>query len=143
MLEPLNPEDYTKVEFEDRTIGTNIPKQFVPAIEKVQNICVCISYKKYWLFSCYTVRIYCDCLAQGKAAFPITSVEAESHLCGFPSFLTFLGFPLNLEAAVCFLWWCVLALFPQQCLHTEGRLSCLAVKQASCGICFLMAPFCF
>ncbi|KAF1470500.1 Elongation factor G, mitochondrial, partial [Eudyptula minor novaehollandiae] len=34
ILEPLDPEDYTKLEFEDRTIGTNIPKQFVPAIEK-------------------------------------------------------------------------------------------------------------
>ncbi|KFM01041.1 hypothetical protein AS27_08404, partial [Aptenodytes forsteri] len=34
VLEPLDPEDYTKLEFEDRTIGTNIPKQFVPAIEK-------------------------------------------------------------------------------------------------------------
>ncbi|KFV62562.1 hypothetical protein N307_04961, partial [Dryobates pubescens] len=33
-LEPLEPEDYTKLEFEDRTIGTNIPKQFVPAVEK-------------------------------------------------------------------------------------------------------------
>ncbi|NWW72486.1 EFGM factor, partial [Climacteris rufus] len=34
VLEPLGPEDYTKLEFEDRTIGTNIPKQFVPAVEK-------------------------------------------------------------------------------------------------------------
>ncbi|NXI67132.1 EFGM factor, partial [Anseranas semipalmata] len=34
VLEPLDPEDYTKLEFEDRTIGTNIPKQFVPAVEK-------------------------------------------------------------------------------------------------------------
>ncbi|KAM6305109.1 elongation factor G, mitochondrial [Aegotheles albertisi] len=34
VLEPLDPEDYTKVEFEDRTVGTNIPKQFIPAIEK-------------------------------------------------------------------------------------------------------------
>ncbi|KAK1208483.1 EFGM factor, partial [Pygoscelis papua] len=34
ILEPLDPEDYTKLEFEDRTVGTNIPKQFVPAIEK-------------------------------------------------------------------------------------------------------------
>ncbi|NWU82647.1 EFGM factor, partial [Onychorhynchus coronatus] len=34
VLEPLDPEDYTKVEFEDRTVGTNIPKQFVPAVEK-------------------------------------------------------------------------------------------------------------
>ncbi|NXH17850.1 EFGM factor, partial [Bucco capensis] len=34
VLEPLDPEDYTKLEFEDRTVGTNIPKQFIPAIEK-------------------------------------------------------------------------------------------------------------
>jgi len=37
VLEPLDPEDYTKLEFEDRTIGTNIPKQFVPAVEKVKS----------------------------------------------------------------------------------------------------------
>lgn len=35
VLEPLDAENYTKVEFEDQTIGTNIPKQFVPAVEKV------------------------------------------------------------------------------------------------------------
>ncbi|NWI92569.1 EFGM factor, partial [Pitta sordida] len=34
VLEPLDPQDYTKIEFEDRTVGTNIPKQFVPAVEK-------------------------------------------------------------------------------------------------------------
>ncbi|XP_072330596.1 elongation factor G, mitochondrial isoform X2 [Scyliorhinus torazame] len=34
ILEPLDPENYTKLEFADRTIGTNIPKQFIPAIEK-------------------------------------------------------------------------------------------------------------
>ncbi|NXQ28696.1 EFGM factor, partial [Alaudala cheleensis] len=34
VLEPLAPEDFTKLEFEDRTIGTNVPKQFVPAVEK-------------------------------------------------------------------------------------------------------------
>ncbi|XP_026521431.1 elongation factor G, mitochondrial [Notechis scutatus] len=33
-LEPLEPENYTKVEFVDKTVGTNIPKQFLPAIEK-------------------------------------------------------------------------------------------------------------
>ncbi|XP_062988113.1 elongation factor G, mitochondrial [Elgaria multicarinata webbii] len=33
-LEPLEPENNTRVEFSDRTVGTNIPKQFVPAIEK-------------------------------------------------------------------------------------------------------------
>ncbi|XP_062409221.1 elongation factor G, mitochondrial [Sardina pilchardus] len=34
VLEPLETESYTKVEFDDRTIGTNIPKQFVPSVEK-------------------------------------------------------------------------------------------------------------
>ncbi|RXM31368.1 hypothetical protein EOD39_7091 [Acipenser ruthenus] len=34
VLEPLDAESYTKVEFVDQTIGTNIPKQFVPAIER-------------------------------------------------------------------------------------------------------------
>ncbi|XP_013917963.1 PREDICTED: elongation factor G, mitochondrial [Thamnophis sirtalis] len=33
-LEPLEPENYTKVEFLDKTVGTNVPKQFIPAIEK-------------------------------------------------------------------------------------------------------------
>ncbi|XP_045559454.1 LOW QUALITY PROTEIN: elongation factor G, mitochondrial-like [Salmo salar] len=33
-LEPLDQENYTKVEFEDQTVGTNIPKQFVPVVEK-------------------------------------------------------------------------------------------------------------
>ncbi|XP_007432980.1 elongation factor G, mitochondrial [Python bivittatus] len=33
-LEPLDAENYTKVEFLDKTIGTNVPRQFMPAIEK-------------------------------------------------------------------------------------------------------------
>lgn len=34
-FEPLTGEDeLTKLEFEDRTVGMNIPKQFIPAIEK-------------------------------------------------------------------------------------------------------------
>ncbi|XP_075058156.1 elongation factor G, mitochondrial [Mixophyes fleayi] len=33
-IEPLEAENYTKVEFEDRTVGTNVPKQYVPAVEK-------------------------------------------------------------------------------------------------------------
>lgn len=37
-LQPLDPENYMQLEFEDRTIGTNIPKQFIPAVEKVTNI---------------------------------------------------------------------------------------------------------
>jgi len=35
VLEPLDAESSTKLEFEDLTMGTNVPKQFVPAIEKV------------------------------------------------------------------------------------------------------------
>lgn len=35
VLEPLPPEDYTKLEFSDETFGSNVPKQFVPAVEKV------------------------------------------------------------------------------------------------------------
>ncbi|XP_044526856.1 elongation factor G, mitochondrial isoform X2 [Gracilinanus agilis] len=34
VLEPLEPEEYTKLQFLDKTYGTNIPKQFIPAIEK-------------------------------------------------------------------------------------------------------------
>ena len=36
VLEPLDAEASTKVEFEDQTVGTNVPKQFVPAVEKVR-----------------------------------------------------------------------------------------------------------
>lgn len=34
VLEPLEPEDYTKLDFDDQTVGTNVPKQFIPAVEK-------------------------------------------------------------------------------------------------------------
>lgn len=34
VLEPLESEHFTKVEFDDQTVGTNVPKQFVPAVEK-------------------------------------------------------------------------------------------------------------
>merc|ERR1712136_410460 len=33
-LEPLPPSENTKVEFVDATMGTNFPKQFIPAVEK-------------------------------------------------------------------------------------------------------------
>jgi len=34
LLQPLPPEENTKLVFSDETIGTNIPKPFVPAVEK-------------------------------------------------------------------------------------------------------------
>lgn len=34
VLEPLDPSQYTEVLFTDNTVGTNVPKQFVPSIEK-------------------------------------------------------------------------------------------------------------
>lgn len=34
VLEPLEPENYTKLEFDDQTVGTNVPRQFLPAVEK-------------------------------------------------------------------------------------------------------------
>ncbi len=34
LLQPLPPEENTKVIFVDETVGTNVPKQFVPHIEK-------------------------------------------------------------------------------------------------------------
>ncbi|ELW63212.1 Elongation factor G, mitochondrial [Tupaia chinensis] len=34
VLEPLDPDNYTKLEFADETFGSNVPKQFVPAVEK-------------------------------------------------------------------------------------------------------------
>ena len=40
MLQPLPPNENTKLEFTDQTMGTNIPKQFIPAIKKgFLNIC--------------------------------------------------------------------------------------------------------
>lgn len=39
-LEPLPPDSFTSLEFVDKTVGTNIPKQFIPAIEKgFRNVC--------------------------------------------------------------------------------------------------------
>ncbi|XP_022093804.1 elongation factor G, mitochondrial-like [Acanthaster planci] len=34
VIEPLPSDAFTKVEFVDETVGTNVPKQFVPAVEK-------------------------------------------------------------------------------------------------------------
>lgn len=110
VLEPLEPEDFTKLEFEDRTIGTNIPKQFVPAVEKVQTfLCAKILIP---VVSCSPSPVCCACLAPAKEPFPVAPVAAGSQLCGFVSCLAFLGFAVH----SCFLWWCVLALFPCESL---------------------------
>lgn len=34
ILEPLPPQQYTELLFSNETVGTNVPRQFVPAIEK-------------------------------------------------------------------------------------------------------------
>ncbi|XP_035692521.1 elongation factor G, mitochondrial-like [Branchiostoma floridae] len=34
VLEPLPPSSYTKLEFSDETVGTNVPKQYVPSVER-------------------------------------------------------------------------------------------------------------
>uniref|UniRef100_A0A7M4EKU2 Elongation factor G, mitochondrial n=1 Tax=Crocodylus porosus TaxID=8502 RepID=A0A7M4EKU2_CROPO len=40
VLEPMEPENYTKLEFKDQTVGTNVPQAFIPAIEKgFRNAC--------------------------------------------------------------------------------------------------------
>jgi elongation factor G len=36
VFQPLPPEENTQVVFSDETTGTNIPKNFIPAIQKVQ-----------------------------------------------------------------------------------------------------------
>ena len=37
LLQPLEGEENTKLEFEDLTTGGNVPKQYVPAIKKVND----------------------------------------------------------------------------------------------------------
>lgn len=35
LLQPLEESEYTKLNFVDDTVGMNIPKNYIPAIEKV------------------------------------------------------------------------------------------------------------
>lgn len=54
VLEPLELEDSTKLEFEDQTVGTNVPKQFVPAVERV-----CFpNFNELQLYRCKTFKIW-------------------------------------------------------------------------------------
>ncbi|XP_031846914.1 mitochondrial translation elongation factor G 1 [Nomia melanderi] len=42
VIEPLPPHENTKLEFVDKTVGTNIPKQYVPAVERgFRSMCEC------------------------------------------------------------------------------------------------------
>lgn len=52
VLEPLEQENYTKLEFEDHTVGTNVPKQFVPAVERV---CALITHVYVYIHKCVCV----------------------------------------------------------------------------------------
>ena len=36
LLQPLPPEENTKLIFRDKTTGNNIPKSYIPAIERVR-----------------------------------------------------------------------------------------------------------
>lgn len=76
VLEPLETEDYTKLEFEDRTMGTNIPKQFVPAIEKVR---VNVSFPHFNL-----VKVQLLCISKAVSMF----LNHLSLLCLFPHHAT-------------------------------------------------------
>lgn len=42
LLQPMPEDSITKVEFVDATVGMNIPKNFIPAIEKVTNKNMCL-----------------------------------------------------------------------------------------------------
>lgn len=57
VLEPLDPENYTKLEFSDETFGSNVPKQFVPAVEKVKTNKAFIALKK--IKSVLDIKSYC------------------------------------------------------------------------------------
>lgn len=35
--QPLDQDNYTKIEFRDDTKGTNLPRQYIPAVKKVIN----------------------------------------------------------------------------------------------------------
>ena len=70
----MPPEDYTKVEFEDRTTGTNVPKPYIPAIEKVRSLkCMCFGYKQRYSekLQLKLALLYCENVHYGKQLFTL------------------------------------------------------------------------
>ena len=51
LCQPLPAEECTSNIFEDATSGTNVPKQYVPAVEKVSSICSLRMSNSYWKYS--------------------------------------------------------------------------------------------
>ena len=51
LCQPLPAEECTSNIFEDATSGTNVPKQYVPAVEKVSSICSLGMSNSYWKYS--------------------------------------------------------------------------------------------
>lgn len=43
--QPLEQDNYTKIEFKDDTKGTNLPRQYIPAVKKV----ICSIGPRFWM----------------------------------------------------------------------------------------------
>lgn len=100
VLEPLDPENYTKLEFSDETFGANIPKQFVPAVEKVKKkkkklSCIKENQKQ---FIGYQIVFLSHCLP----GFILVTVPLLYLIVSFPSDLES---SIHLSSEVTYLWY--------------------------------------
>lgn len=108
VLEPLEPEDFTKLEFEDRTVGTNIPKQFVPAVEKVQTPACGTENPDCCCFPAVHPHLLClPCPRKG--GFSRCSSGSRITVVWF-YFMSCIPRVSSQFRSCCSLWWCVLAL---------------------------------
>jgi hypothetical protein len=55
-VQPLPEEEYTKIEFDDATIGMNIPKNFIPSIEKVREFSRRIVSSELYIYNYFIYR---------------------------------------------------------------------------------------